>query len=81
MDLFSFLRELSKLLSQFSLLIFPLEYVMNIKTARFYIAQIILAIEHLHDLNIVYRDLKPENLMLDKQGYLKLIDFGTSKLL
>ena len=58
-----------------------LEIVMPITEARFYISQIILAIEHLHSLNIVYRDHKPENLMIDEQGYLKLIDFGTSKLL
>jgi len=54
---------------------------MPIKTARFYISQVILAIEYLHIRKIVYRDLKPENLMLDEQGYLKLIDFGTAKLL
>lgn len=47
---------------------------------RFYIACVIRAIEYLHSHNIIYRDLKPENLMLDTNGYLKLIDFGCSKM-
>jgi len=36
----------------------------SINEAKFYIAELILAIEHLHDLNIIYRDLKPENILL-----------------
>ncbi|KAG8294841.1 hypothetical protein J6590_093813 [Homalodisca vitripennis] len=49
--------------------------------SMFYSAQIILAVEYLHHLDIVYRDLKPENILMDHTGYLKLADFGFSKLL
>ena len=47
----------------------------------FYASQIILSINHLHSKNIVYRDLKPENLLIDKQGHIKLTDFGFAKKL
>lgn len=48
-------------------------------TAKFYIAELILAIEHIHEKDIVYRDLKPENILLDQDGHIKLADFGLSK--
>jgi protein kinase A len=47
---------------------------------RFYLASIILAIEYLHAQNIIYRDLKPENLLLDRMGYLRIADFGFAKI-
>jgi serine/threonine protein kinase len=49
--------------------------------ARFYVAQVTLAFEYLHKLNIIYRDLKPENCMLSKEGHLVLVDFGSAKRL
>lgn len=48
--------------------------------SKFYIACIIIIFEHLHERDIVYRDLKPENVMIDDEGYPKLIDFGTAKI-
>lgn len=47
--------------------------------AKFYIAELILALQHLHNHDIVYRDLKPENILLDANGHIALCDFGLSK--
>ena len=46
---------------------------------NFYIASIMTAINYLHERKIIYRDIKPENIMVIKNGYVKLIDFGTAK--
>lgn len=46
---------------------------------RFYAAELVLAISHLHSLNVLYRDIKPHNVMIDARGHLILIDFGLSK--
>ena len=47
--------------------------------ARFYGGCVVLGLEHLHAQGVVFRDLKPENLLLDKRGYVKIIDFGFAK--
>lgn len=49
------------------------------ETTKIYSGQIIMAFEYLHSLNVLYRDLKPENLLLDAQGYIKLTDLGFAK--
>ncbi|KAL5290242.1 PRKX family protein [Megaselia abdita] len=49
--------------------------------ANFYACEIVLALEYLHSLSIVYRDLKPENLLINRDGHLKITDFGFAKKL
>ena len=56
-----------------------INYLFEEDEARFYIAELILAIEHLHKLNILYRDLKPENILISKDNHIKLADFGLAK--
>ncbi|ODV65913.1 Pkinase-domain-containing protein [Hyphopichia burtonii NRRL Y-1933] len=57
------------------------EKFMSEKNSAYYIAQIILALRYLHsELKVIYRDLKPENCMLNSEGNLVLTDFGLSKV-
>ena len=65
-DLFDALRDLG---------------LLNNENSKFYISCVLLIFEHLHERSIIYRDLKPENIMIDSEGYPKLIDFGTAKIL
>ncbi|RMC06536.1 hypothetical protein DUI87_15973 [Hirundo rustica rustica] len=65
-ELFSYLRNMGRF---------------NNSTGLFYSTEIICAIEYLHSKEIVYRDLKPENILLDKEGHIKLTDFGFAKKL
>jgi len=51
------------------------------KAARFFAAELVLAMEHLHSFNVVYRDLKPENVLIDGEGHICLADFGISKII
>lgn len=45
--------------------------------ARFYIAEMVLAIESIHKLRYVHRDIKPDNVLLDTAGHIRLADFGS----
>jgi len=63
-ELFSYLRSAGRFSSPVTL---------------FYTAEIVSCLEYLHSLDIVYRDLKPENLLLDRDGHLKIVDFGFAK--
>ncbi|CAL1543272.1 unnamed protein product [Lymnaea stagnalis] len=64
-ELFSYLRSQGKF---------------SAPTSSFYASEILVALEYLHSHDIVYRDLKPENLLLDREGHLKITDFGFAKV-
>ena len=54
--------------------------ILTEEEARFYTAEMILAVESVHKLNCIHRDLKPDNILIDKRGHIQLSDFGLSKL-
>lgn len=52
---------------------------LDVRDATLYGAELVLAISYLHKLNILYRDLKPSNIMIDSEGHIGVVDFGLSK--
>ncbi|KAJ4724213.1 Kinase family protein [Melia azedarach] len=55
------------------------DHVFSSAVIRFYLSEIVCAIEHLHDMGIVYRDLKPENVLVQQSGHVTLTDFDLSR--
>lgn len=53
--------------------------ILSEEESRFYMGEMVLAIETVHKLNYIHRDLKPDNVLLDANGHIKLTDFGLSK--
>jgi cGMP-dependent protein kinase len=54
--------------------------ILTIKDSRFYIACLIIVLQYLHERDVLYRDLNPENIMIDKDGYVKVVDFNSAKV-
>ena len=53
--------------------------ILTEEESRFYVAEMISAIESVHSMNYIHRDLKPDNILLDQNGHIKLTDFGLCK--
>ena len=51
------------------------------KLAKFYMTEILLGFKYMHDRDIVYRDIKPENILVDMDGHIRIADFGLSKII
>lgn len=55
------------------------EEVFSERRCRFYTSMLVMALDHLHKFNIIYRDMKPENILMCMNGYIKVTDFGLCK--
>ena len=53
--------------------------ILTEEEAKFYIAELILAVDSIHKMNYIHRDLKPDNVLIDNKGHVKLSDFGLCK--
>ncbi|CEP12771.1 hypothetical protein [Parasitella parasitica] len=53
----------------------------DLETAKFYAAEILLSIEHIHNRGVIHRDIKPENILLDDNSHIKITDFGSAKII
>ena len=53
------------------------DFVFTEEASQFYLAEIVLALDAIHKLGYIHRDVKPDNMLIDSRGHIKLADFGT----
>lgn len=53
--------------------------ILTEEEAKFYISELVLAIDSIHKMNYIHRDLKPDNILIARDGHLKISDFGLCK--
>lgn len=53
--------------------------ILSEEEAKFYISELIMAVDSVHKMNFIHRDLKPDNVLIGKDGHIKLSDFGLCK--
>lgn len=53
--------------------------ILTEEEAKFYIAELVLAVDSIHKMNYIHRDLKPDNVLIGKDGHIKISDFGLCK--
>ena len=52
----------------------------NEEQTKFFISNLLISLEYIHNQGVIHRDLKPENIVLDANGYLRIIDFGIARI-
>lgn len=78
-ELFSYLSEFLSVVLQVCIYFIGMTRTLPSSIVKFYAAEVLLALEYMHSMSIAFRDLKPENLMLSREGHIKLTDFGFAK--
>ena len=55
--------------------------LLTVKDSMFYIGSLIIVLQYLHERDVIYRDLNPDNIIIDQDGFVKLVDFNSAKII